>query len=955
MSKKAKSENKEEIVEVDYGFAMLLTHCIEYKEQLQRSMFITIEVVDYGSNDRYQPKTGQVKITGEVEGLALARKQLADIKINNGFRTIITHISKDAVDIMFDEFGSDVATIEKTYSCNIFAAPKDQAESEICIYGSKKELYDIYDKVNSVVKEANNFDNVLSVKPKILPDKEASEPVQQYLNTGKSILHSEEVERIKYLIHATYYPKTESVNESDKLSPFNMTLKKHNELYLNSCTFNYSSTDGYPPIFICASSGTGKTQLPFVLDIPLLYFLHASMLSDRFKRNFDIDLAEGSCQLIYTDFFYLSKYFRYSADNDYEYYSKQGKYTNLDDFISDTYSSYKSSLIGFIVSLCEKIVAIREQHDEHWILSQLRVSGKCNEKMTIEEGLKRMDKMFKTVDDASDTRPQKPVVFIDESGMYPSDDNFIEKHEFVRVLLRTIVIPIFMGTNASAINFIGRPKVVVGSRCDDRVFPWGYIVYQLAPFSTEKLRESKDKLLKDNNLYDNDHKRQFVDFIYTLLERERPLFCEYVIVSLERERLSQLHNRLSHNSHNTSLELLKLLGWCMYTICNKFTRAKGTFHDKIDPSLYRYNYEQLSYMLSGILHGYPDIPDTPSPSEISLYSMAIHKHLGYLSVSDFIRNNFPVYFGVTPNSSGKGLELIGRNSNTGTDYKIFHTFASFQTETLAALAFFNALLDGIFFEKSERREFGRISVACTMYKFYTEEQKLNQDTWKSIRSFISKSLNGNILETIVSMASILASHFSGFQGSQFKTWLGYFIRELDFNAVFGETAPEIKFPENPLFSTVIPYCAPILNVPWEESVASYLRSLGACVGTAHGYLGESGRDLCIMDDAEVLSGQVKFWKNNVCNKELIEIVNELNVFESKINLIIVSKFSDNIAPEIIYPIYHLRKISQYEYKLKLLNQAGDNSKCFILINLSTIISKGNIKLGDVKKTFTSSC
>ena len=57
-----KTENREEIVEVDYRFELLLTHCAGYKQNLERLMFVTIEVVDHGSVDNQNLR--RIKIVG---------------------------------------------------------------------------------------------------------------------------------------------------------------------------------------------------------------------------------------------------------------------------------------------------------------------------------------------------------------------------------------------------------------------------------------------------------------------------------------------------------------------------------------------------------------------------------------------------------------------------------------------------------------------------------------------------------------------------------------------------------------------------------------------------------------------------------------------------------------------------------------------------------------------------
>ena len=69
MSEKTESENREETIEVDHNFALLLTHCAGYKESLEESMFVTIEVVDSGLVDK--PNSGRIKLIGKTGRLNL--------------------------------------------------------------------------------------------------------------------------------------------------------------------------------------------------------------------------------------------------------------------------------------------------------------------------------------------------------------------------------------------------------------------------------------------------------------------------------------------------------------------------------------------------------------------------------------------------------------------------------------------------------------------------------------------------------------------------------------------------------------------------------------------------------------------------------------------------------------------------------------------------------------------
>ena len=57
-----KTDNREEIVEVDHRFALLLKHCARYKENLERLESVTIEVTDSGTFDR--PNLAGLRIRG---------------------------------------------------------------------------------------------------------------------------------------------------------------------------------------------------------------------------------------------------------------------------------------------------------------------------------------------------------------------------------------------------------------------------------------------------------------------------------------------------------------------------------------------------------------------------------------------------------------------------------------------------------------------------------------------------------------------------------------------------------------------------------------------------------------------------------------------------------------------------------------------------------------------------
>ena len=853
---------------------------------------------------------------------------------------------------MFDKYKKDISKIVVNYRCDIFTIPKNQTENKIYIYGSKKKLDNIQPEVENIIKKAKQSLQVYVINSTLgsMSDDEAAsclKEINNYVNVGRMINETPQVQRIQKLIQSIYS------NES----PF--------EQKPAGVVFSYEDLEMYPFIFVGASSGTGKTQLPFALDIPVLYFLY------HVDDDTNTDVAEGSSSLsrsdeelgesqqIYQYFGNLSKCFNECIDKDFEEFKIQNKKQRMNTrkFIKNNYSTFKSETVAFIISLYKMMVDDRKHNsNEHWLISELRAGGERIKSMTMSDAQIEIEKLF-----GNDSK-NRPVIFIDESSISTENNKeSIERYKLIRAILRTIFIPIFMGTNASVINFVGSSGAMKDSRDKNMpTIPWCYAIYELSPFSTKKLKEEKEKLLMDCRLEPDDSRMRFINFVYSRLEYERPLFCNYIIDYLYDNRTNILNS--------SSFDPMELMNEILLMVFTKFTSAKRTFSRSLHHNFYAYDYMQLSYMLSQLLHDSQEKQEYMSRCNDDsrshpLAGVPIHQHLGYLLVSDKIREKHPTYIGLMPDKMKMGyLEIIGASTLASSTYRygIFHTYPKFEKETFAALAFFGpATHNWAFIDKIDNKVV-RISTSRAMYNFHSEDIDIRQKQ-KSIIDITAPSLDGRVFEIVNSLSMIVASHGNGFRGSTFGQWLEALVQELDFNACWNldESAhPMIEYPDNAheMMSAHIPFCAPMLNAKWDKPVAEYLESIDGCVGTVSGDLGGESRDVFMkMNGALVVSAECKFWNKSIGNNIIAEIIDKLSTFRSRINLIFVAEFIEAIKIDNC-TLYLLEKESTQKYRLKQLN-SGSKSKCFILISIKTILEHGNadsgysIGLEDIKSLF----
>ena len=140
---------------------------------------------------------------------------------------------------------------------------RSDREQDIYVW-NKQDLDTIKSKVESVVSIATDHDDNNIIKAYNL-SAEGHGAIIRYINAGKEIRESDEVKKFVRLVKSIYSRK----------NPF----EDNSEYEFPGVDFSQlCSGDKYPYIFISASSGTGKTQLPFSLDIPIIYLLHDSFI-----------------------------------------------------------------------------------------------------------------------------------------------------------------------------------------------------------------------------------------------------------------------------------------------------------------------------------------------------------------------------------------------------------------------------------------------------------------------------------------------------------------------------------------------------------------------------------------------------------------------------------------------------------------------------------------------------
>ena len=338
----------------------------------------------------------------------------------------------------------------------------------------------------------------------------------------------------------------------------------------------------FPFTFIGCSSGTGKTQLPFCFsrDYPVFYFLFNSFRDDsgRFQ------------QLIYSNFKSLSDALRLCIDRDLkniDLSSKELTTTNI-KVVKPLYTA------GFVVKLLEEYWEYWKQSTEEYfwaesinfIARQQSFSFKPMLWFDAKNRINHLCGRSEKGNQFENTFKHLPIVFIDETVVeVRNPDNFL----YLRSLLRIIgVIPVFMGTNFNASNFLSQNSFDIDSRPESPIYRL-YLVYKLPPISEEAL------LTEFNTIYnlfspERTELKTFLDRILDFLKAERPWFAFKIIYHLKRVFRNVVGTDFSFQNENLPLTPKNIFEYVLGNLFTDFRAVKGE-----GGKLAEFNYSHSSF------------------------------------------------------------------------------------------------------------------------------------------------------------------------------------------------------------------------------------------------------------------------------------------------------------------------------------------------------------------------
>ena len=640
-------------------------------------------------------------------------------------------------------------------------------------------------------------------------------------------------------------------------SETSVVIKEMTELTETTYKNIINNPSDIPPSFIvCSSSGTGKTQLPFSLEIPLLYFCCE---------------YTGCDQKIYQVFEKVSKYFMKLLDSDFSTYIEalakdpesisrflgisseqimENSSSENDDIqslqIADAKQSVKDQIcrkiakyslncftfdclkevtceyrtLFFLIQLIEKIIALEEKNKKSTagnysptIWPKLQLSLNEDDKFTlgkldIKKSRMELRKIYSDVL-KRDPKFNLPLIFLDEFNVSTNKNpESTARYAFYRNIIRACgLIPVLTGTNSQITNVI-----TAGTASGKEAIIWAHIFYKLPEYPRE---------LFEKNVANVDglspSGRDMLIHLFPLLHQERPLFVQSIFKKIDYD-LKEL------NAKSKSI-----ISWLKYII-SKFRTAFSV--RKIDDMSDFHNH-QIQFFINSYYRSFnkgKDLPPYP-----------IHSYLAYLTPPEDIhpkceKSYFDVY------QLGKKVKYYRMvNGSRGySNYKPNARFPKFKKQLLTCMAFSqNNTEDSCSFKKSCPSE--------DTPEFFTTFQALT-DIQQSLYNSQSKrgvqyELNGSILEQIVSTAFMISSHTNFLTGMPFEEWFKYFIQQLACYSSNEFAVPEpITFDSKFKFKNfIVPYFA-FDCANWPKVFVDLLPNNTCCLGTYSGAFRES-RDL----------------------------------------------------------------------------------------------------------------
>lgn len=845
----------------------------------------------------------------------------------------ILNLAKRGMDITGKHISIPVGANTPQDRVNIQLDPKDTFE--FFAYVVEKDSFSKIITVTKKALECDVLEDRWQFSDIFLSDYEAikealewvGEMIIQVKNEGRTI-YSLEVERFKK-VGEKLVNSYEMVKFRQLIS--DISRKKSADAIYNVFPDMFKSSVGWQPfVFVCCSSGTGKTQIPFTLckgDIPFLYMLDKVKVPE--------DESDITGQKVYHLFETISGKFDEACTADKAVIRRVLKkeklnYIGLNNFEKIKEKGTKLKSAGFIVAVLEQLAEAhrRRQGDFDWIDAQLSIDL---------DNLNYVEKDLETAArDIDNIRLQmrgvtlKPLVFLDECVTSDKNMMFLFKRSLIRSLN---LIPVIMGTDSKLHNIVRKSKKFYRSGGDDDV--WGFVFHLLPEYPIEELQQKADELKNsfDRQEADYDRKVRFVDVIAECLVHERPLFVSPALDELERMVISE-------GAFNPGESLQAVLK-SIHTVFLNRKDANDDFRDA-----------QLRFLQ----HHY----DSIYTLEATKINTDVNSHLGMLfdpcngdlkdKHDDEIDRRLEASTGIITlalnHLHGVCYVLNGSKSK----FVVNEYFASFKRAPLSTLAFASSTegphARNLFPPDVDTDTTERMSVMQVIYTM----RGSTADT-------VSKKRAGDRLENRCKYALIASLSEKGFARKSMIDWLPLFFGEFEPRYPSSSTPFTLTYDSEELIDALkkieMPFCAPI-GEDWPDNLLKFVQEdCGGQIGRFDNtpdiseidgllYRLERSFDAAgkpIIEDIPLLTLECKYQNERITYSGIARILGKFELYSTKIQLIVAREFgglgditkkmTDYVKTRRMYVVYAERSDGRVNIKL-LCGEPADDASCVIL-------------------------
>ena len=240
-------------IQVGKNYSELLENHPTYKRNMEDTKRAKLEKIEDVEN------LVTYRITSSNEKFLWKIQSDIDFDIESGIFKYIED-QELAETLQLQEGRSMISDVEKKSNCEICTV-----NNKILIFALENRMKEITEQLGrlrpKLVKlEKIEFVQTESIKSIDLINDVSYATLKKYLTVGDELRKTSEVINFEELVSSLY----------NRIDPY----KGKNTLITNTAKIDWTTGPGtFPFIFVCASSGTGKTQLPFSLDMPLLYLI----------------------------------------------------------------------------------------------------------------------------------------------------------------------------------------------------------------------------------------------------------------------------------------------------------------------------------------------------------------------------------------------------------------------------------------------------------------------------------------------------------------------------------------------------------------------------------------------------------------------------------------------------------------------------------------------------------